>query len=368
MAFKLICVAGARPNFMKVAPLVRELRGDPAFSVVFLHTGQHYDESMSNSFLRELELNAPEYNLEVGSGSHAQQTAEIMRRFEPVILAERPAAVVVVGDVNSTVACALVAAKLGVAVVHVEAGLRSFDRAMPEEINRVLTDAISDLLLVTEESGRRNLLHEGIPAERIHLVGNLMIDSLRRHLEQARQSDILDRLGLRGERFGVVTLHRPANVDSSERLQDLLSALEEIGRDATLYFPAHPRTQARLNQLPSAPSSRIVLLPPLGYLDFLCLMASSAIVLTDSGGIQEETTVLGVPCLTLRDNTERPVTVEMGTNTLAGTSAQSIVAAWETVRNRPARGSIPPLWDGGAADRCRQVLRDFFCRQMGPES
>lgn len=360
MPIKLICVAGARPNFMKIAPLIRELDAAPDFEVVFVHTGQHYDESMSGAFFRDLRMRRPDCNLEVGAGSHAQQTAEIIRRFEPVVAEHKPHGVVVVGDVNSTVACALVTKKLGPALVHVEAGLRSFDRGMPEEINRIVTDAISDLMLVTEESGRRNLIREGIPESRIFLVGNLMIDSLRMHLDQARQSAILDQLGLRSREYGLITLHRPANVDDATHLQELMDAVGKVSVEVPLYFPVHPRTRTRLEQIRMPADSRVVLLEPLSYMDFLCMMAGARVVLTDSGGIQEETTVLGTPCLTLRDNTERPVTVEEGTNLLAGTTTHSILAAWETAKHKPRKESIPSFWDGCAAVRCRQVMRDFF--------
>jgi len=353
-------VAGARPNFMKIAPLMKALSGDPDFAVTLIHTGQHYDDNMSGQFFRDLGIPQPEYHLDVGSGSHAQQTAEIMKRIEPVLENMRPAAIVVVGDVNSTAAAALVAKKLGMEVVHAEAGLRSFDRTMPEEINRVVTDSITDIFLVTEESGRANLLHEGIAAERIHLVGNLMIDSLRQNLERARASDIADRLGVRGTGYGVVTLHRPANVDDPDALREILGALTAIAETLPLLWPVHPRTRTRLESSGIALTASLRLLEPLGYLDFLCLVAASALVLTDSGGIQEETTVLGVPCLTLRDNTERPVTIELGTNRLAGTKKASILAAWHEMQQSPHRGRIPPLWDGEAGARSREVLRRYY--------
>jgi len=381
---KLAMVAGARPNFMKIAPLMRALADDRDFAVTLIHTGQHYDDNMSGQFFRDLGIPQPDFHLEVGSGSHAQQTAEIMKRIEPVLVEVRPAAIVVVGDVNSTAAAALVAKKLGIDVVHAEAGLRSFDRSMPEEINRIVTDSICDIFLVTEESGRANLLREGVAAERIHLVGNLMIDSLRQNLERARASDIADRLGVRGKRYGVVTLHRPANVDEPEALGEILGALNTIAESLPLLWPVHPRTRARLAhiredraggdsshtsenracvghpELTLAPS--LHLLEPLGYLDFLNLEAGSALVLTDSGGIQEETTVLGVPCLTLRDNTERPATIELGTNRLAGTKKESILAAWRETQTSPRRAQIPPLWDGQAGVRSREVLREYYLR------
>jgi UDP-N-acetylglucosamine 2-epimerase (non-hydrolysing) len=360
MAIKLICVAGARPNFMKLAPLLRELMQEPAFSVVLVHTGQHYDDRLSGQFFRDLGMPSPDYQLEVGSGSHAAQTAEIMKRFEPVVVTERPDGVLVVGDGISTVACALVAKKLLTSVIHVEAGLRSFDRSMPEEINRVVTDSISDLFLITEESGRSNLLAEGIPAERIRLVGNLMIDSLRSHLDRARDSDVFRRLGGEGEEFGLVTLHRPANVDNPQQFEAILGALEEISSELPLYFPVHPRTRQRLEAAGMRTESQLHLIEPLGYLDFLGLMSQAAVVLTDSGGIQEETTALGVPCLTVRENTERPVTVEQGTNLLAGTSREGILRAWRQIRKAPKSGRVPPLWDGSAARRCREALKEFY--------
>lgn len=363
MPIKLIVVAGARPNFMKVAPLLRELVADKAFVPMLVHTGQHYDDVMSGTFFRDLALPPPDYHLEVGSGSHAHQTAEVLRRLEPVLVSERPDALVVVGDVNSTVAGALAAAKLGIPVVHVEAGLRSFDRSMPEEINRLATDAITDLFLVTEESGRRNLIREGQPEARIRMVGNLMIDSLRSHLKQARDSEAHKRLiGL--ERFGLVTLHRPANVDDEDQLAEILSALNDIAADVPLFWPVHPRTRSKLEAITGI-SKDIHLLEPLGYLDFLNLESHSSVVLTDSGGVQEETTVLGVPCITLRDNTERPVTVECGTNRLGGTNRVSILNAWQATLSDPKPGGIPPFWDGRAAERCRLALREFF--QLGTD-
>jgi UDP-N-acetylglucosamine 2-epimerase (non-hydrolysing) len=343
---------------MKVAPLLDALAGDPDFASILVHTGQHYDARMSGDFFRDLGLPVPDDNLGVGSGSHAQQTAEIMKSFEPVLLERNPDAVVVVGDVNSTVACSLVAKKLGFMAVHVEAGLRSFDRSMPEEINRVVTDAIADLLLVTEESGRRNLLAEGIPAGRIHLAGNLMIDSLFRNLAKARNSPILSLLGINGEPFGLATLHRPANVDEPRQFGEIWEALVEISREVPLYFPAHPRTRHQMERLKLANSARLRVIEPLGYLDFLCLMSNAAVVLTDSGGIQEETTGLKIPCITLRDNTERPITIEEGTNTLGGTRKDGILAAWRAFRTAPKRGIAPEYWDGNAARRCIEVFRE----------
>jgi len=357
---RILCVAGARPNFMKLAPLVAALGRDPGFAPFIVHTGQHYDDQMSGQFFRDLAMPAPKHNLTVGSGSHAQQTAEILRRFEPVVLEELPDAVLVVGDVNSTMACALVAKKLQIPVIHVEAGLRSFDRGMPEEINRLVTDAISDLLLVTEESGRRNLIAEGVPADRIFLVGNLMIDSLRANINNARQSGILERIGAKPKSYGLVTLHRPSNVDDPDHLAELVDTLSVIAGEVPLYLPVHPRTRARMTEHKLTLHPEIHLTDPLGYLDFLWLMSNSSIVLTDSGGIQEETTALGVPCLTLRDNTERPATIDEGTNILAGTRKSSILSAWSQMKQSPKAGRLPKYWDGSAAGRCVEVLRSYF--------
>jgi UDP-N-acetylglucosamine 2-epimerase (non-hydrolysing) len=345
---------------MKIAPIVRALAARPArFATTLVHTGQHYDEAMSKVFFDELQMPRPDVDLNVGSGSHAAQTAAIMAAFEPVLLDRQPEVVVVVGDVNSTIACALVAVKLGVQVAHVEAGLRSFDRSMPEEINRVLTDQISDLLFTTEASARGNLVREGIDESRIHFVGNVMIDTLLAHREKARSLDAPARQGLNG-RFGLLTLHRPANVDDAAAFAGLVSALETICGDIPLVFPVHPRTRAAL--LASERAQRLVasgqlkLLEPLGYLEFIGLMQASAVVLTDSGGIQEETTILGVPCLTLRNNTERPVTVSDGTNVIAGTAPEGILRAWRQIQGVTPERRVPPLWDGHAAERIVQVL------------
>jgi len=343
---------------MKLAPLFRAFSGHQEFEASLVHTGQHYDDQMSGAFFRDLGLPAPRYNLEVGSGTHAQQTAEIMKRFEPVMLAEQPKAVLVVGDVNSTAACALVAKKLNTTVIHVEAGLRSFDRAMPEEINRLVTDAISDLLLVTEKSGLDNLAKEGVEPERVRYVGNLMIDSLFFHLKSAAASTVLPKLDLQGRRFGLITLHRPSNVDDPSQLKELLRALRVVSADLPLYFPVHPRTRSRLGD--ELAGDNIHLLEPQGYLDFVCLMSHSSVVFTDSGGIQEETTALRIPCVTLRENTERPITVAEGTNRLAGTSFGGIIRAWEDVKSAPGKGTIPEFWDGKAAGRCVEEIRQFL--------
>lgn len=364
IGYKIVIVAGARPNFMKVAPLWNVLAQDPDFSVSIVHTGQHFDDAMSGQFFRELDLPSPEFNLGVGGGSHAQQTAEIMKRMEPVLIACKARAVIVVGDVNSTIAAALTAKKLGLDVIHAEAGLRSFDRTMPEEINRVATDAISDILLVTEESGRINLMREGLPSERVHFVGNLMIDSLLRHVRRGQPSEIMERYGVCDVRFGLVTLHRPSNVDDEPRFAGILDALGAISEEMTLFWPVHPRTRALLEKNAHRLATRIKVLEPLGYLEFLALQAASAAVFTDSGGVQEETTVLGVPCLTLRENTERPITIEYGTNRLAGTSCESILRTWKKTLEEPKSGRMPPLWDGHASSRCHSVLRDQLLREQ----
>ncbi len=358
----VIVVAGARPNYMKIAPLMREFERRPAeFRAILVHTGQHYGEEMSGSFFRDLEMQSPDHNLQVGSGSHAVQTGEIMKRFEPVMEAERPKAVIVVGDVNSTLACALVAKKMGAGLIHVEAGLRSFDRAMPEEINRLATDAIADLLLVTEETGLMNLVREGAPRERVRFVGNLMIDSLRFHLRKASERNTKQRLGVPpGRPYGVVTLHRPSNVDDPKVLRAIIDALALISDELPLWFSVHPRTRERIGASGMELPDNIHMTGPLGYLDFLALMESSAAVLTDSGGIQEETTALGIPCLTLRENTERPITISQGTNVLAGTSTNSILRAWRDQQDRPKQGSIPELWDGCAAERCGDAIAAFL--------
>jgi UDP-N-acetylglucosamine 2-epimerase (non-hydrolysing) len=359
---RIINVVGARPNLMKIAPLMDAYASAPEIEPLLVHTGQHYDANMSELFFKQLGIPEPDLNLGVGSASHAVQTAEIMRAFEPIVEEHRPDAVLVVGDVNSTIACGLVAVKLGVRLVHVEAGLRSFDRTMPEEINRVLTDAISDLLFCTEQSGVDNLRREGIADAKIHLVGNVMIDTLLRHRERAEAQQVLEALGLASGGYAVLTLHRPSNVDDPAVLAKLLDALEVIAAEQPLVFPVHPRTRSKLEQfglaarLAAQPQLRLV--DPVGYLDFLKLMAHARVVLTDSGGIQEETTILAVPCLTLRENTERPVTVALGTNRLVGQQPDAILGAYREVMTKPRPpGRTPPLWDGGAAGRIVGVLR-----------
>ncbi|MBV9925942.1 MAG: UDP-N-acetylglucosamine 2-epimerase (non-hydrolyzing) [Acidobacteria bacterium] len=361
---KVINVVGARPNFMKVAPIVEAMRRRAReFAPVVLHTGQHYDERMSDAFFRDLGLPEPDVHLGVGSGSHAQQTAAVMQKFEPVVLEQKPDWVLVVGDVNSTLACALVCSKLGIKVAHVEAGLRSRDRTMPEEINRLLTDQLADLLLTPSEDGDRNLLAEGVPAERIRFVGNVMIDSLFKQLERAASSRVREELEVAGADYAVVTLHRPSNVDEPETLRGILSALARVGRRLPVVFPIHPRTRKNLAEFglleAAEEGGRLRLTEPLGYLDFLRLYSGARLVLTDSGGIQEETTALGIPCLTLRENTERPVTVELGTNRVVGTDPERIVAEAQAAlsqdrQKEPPR--VPPLWDGRAAERILDAL------------
>jgi UDP-N-acetylglucosamine 2-epimerase (non-hydrolysing) len=359
---KILNIVGARPNLPKIAPLMREMQRHPAIEPILVHTGQHYDEKLSDIFFRQMGIPAPHVNLEVGSGSHAAQTAEILKRIEPVLLDHKPDLVLVVGDVNSTIAVSLAAVKLGIRVAHVEAGLRSFDRSMPEEINRILTDAIADYLFVTEEDAITHLLKEGRPREAIHLVGNVMIDSLRHFLPIAQQSPIGDDLGLKNaanwRRFAVLTLHRPSNVDSTEKLSQLVGAIDAVAAEVPVIFPVHPRTQQRLTQTGITHHLQLRVIPPVGYLDFLCLLSKATLVLTDSGGIQEETTALGVPCLTLRENTERPITISEGTNLLVGTDPAKIVAAAQNVlRGHSKSGRIPPLWDGHAAERIVAILQ-----------
>lgn len=367
---RVICVVGARPNFIKMAPIVRALRGEGRFDVTLVHSGQHYDERMSGLFFKQLGLPQPDVNLGVGGGSHAIQTARIMEAFEPVLLERHPDVVIVVGDVNSTLACSLVAVKLGVAVAHVEAGLRSFDRGMPEEINRILTDAISDLLFTTEESANDNLLKEGVDLSKIRFVGNVMIDTLQQSREAARASTICEMLGISSKEYGVLTLHRPSNVDDQQTLTSLIEAAAHAAASLPVVFPCHPRTRVQIEKLTTSidfstegPALRgsIRLIEPLGYLDFLKLTDDARIVLTDSGGLQEETTVLGVRCLTLREGTERPVTVSQGSNEIVGTSKANIVGAIDRALAEPLSSpSTPELWDGYASERIAACLQEHF--------
>jgi len=354
---RIVAVAGARPNFMKIAPLLHEIRRRGTLDVFLVHTGQHYDAVMSDGFFRDLGIPDPDANLGVGSGSHAVQTAEVMTRIEAILLAQRPDAVLVVGDVNSTLAATIAAVKLGIRVAHVEAGLRSFDREMPEEINRLLTDAVSTWLFVSEPSGERNLLREGADPARIHFAGNVMIDTLLAQLDRAKSLDTVQRLGLTPRDYAVLTLHRPSNVDDPARLAALFDVLEEIQQRLPVVFPVHPRTAEAIEGRLGGRTLKLRTTPPLGYLEFLRLMADARLVLTDSGGIQEETTVLGVPCLTLRVNTERPVTVEQGTNRIVGNDPHVIRAEVAKILDGENRqGRIPDRWDGHAARRIVDVL------------
>jgi len=358
-------VAGARPNFMKLAPVVKELeaRADIPFRII--HTGQHYDSGMNDVFFRELGIRAPDVHLDVGSGFHGAQTARILERYETHLLEVPTLATVVFGDVNSTVACALAAVKLGVPVVHVEAGLRSFDREMPEEINRILTDAISGLLLVTDPTGVDNLRNEGVDGERVRLVGNVMIDTLLRELHAAKSSAIRKELGLKRGQYGLVTMHRPSNVDEREVLDRNLRLLRRLSKDLPLVFPVHPRTRASAERcgLGSLLESDegFHTLPPVSYRENLALMEGARLVITDSGGIQEETSVLGIPCLTMRENTERPVTVEIGTSRLVGNDPERIRIAFDdALEGRWPEGSPIPLWDGGAAQRVVEAIASWL--------
>jgi UDP-N-acetylglucosamine 2-epimerase (non-hydrolysing) len=362
---KVINVVGARPNFMKVAPIFEIMqRLKPRFEPLLVHTGQHYDARMSDTFFTDLQLPDPDIHLEVGSASHAVQTAAVMERFEPVVLDVKPDWVVVVGDVNSTLACALVCSKLGVRVAHVEAGLRSRDRSMPEEINRLLTDQIADLLLTPSQDADANLLAEGIPQERIRFVGNVMIDSLIKCLKAAERSNVREQLKVNEGEYGVVTLHRPSNVDYPDILSGILDALDAISENIPLIFPIHPRTRESIARFGLQDRVEAIknlqIIEPLGYMDFLRLYSGAGLVLTDSGGIQEETTFLGIPCLTLRKSTERPITIEMGTNRLVGSdTAEILMAASEALTGKTvANRQIPPLWDGHTAERIVRALEE----------
>jgi UDP-N-acetylglucosamine 2-epimerase (non-hydrolysing) len=360
-ALHIMLCCGARPNFMKIASLLRAFRASPRVQTRLVHTGQHFDDNMSRRFFDDLQLPLPDVNLGCTDPGHAGQTADIMQRFEPIVESVRPDWLVVVGDVTSTLACALVAAKLAVPIAHVEAGLRSFDRSMPEEINRLLTDRLSDLLFVTEPAGMKNLAHEGIPADRCHLVGDTMADTLLANLPRARLSDVCRRLGVADGPYVVATIHRPANVDNAESLAQIARGIGRVARTWPVLFPVHPRTRRRLEEfgvdrdLATSPGVRCV--EPLGYLDFLCLLSSAALVMTDSGGIQEETTILGVPCLTLRETTERPYTLQDGSNRLVKPLEDAIAAAFEDVRRSPRAARLSnPLADGRAGERIARII------------
>ncbi len=364
MAYKVTAIVGARPNYMKVAPIWRALDGRDDVTRTLVHTGQHYDENMSKVFFDDLKLPRPDVYLGVGSGPHGAQTGKVMTELEVVFGKNRPDILIVVGDVNSTMAGALAAVKMGIPVAHVEAGLRSFDREMPEEINRMVTDIISNLLFTTSKEAEPNLLREGVDIEKIHFVGNVMIDSLDFYRPMAEQSQILGQVGVEEGQYGLITLHRPTNVDDPAVLKGILGALEKIGKRCPLAFPVHPRTRNMMKENKiKVTESRIKILDPIGYLDFVKLMMHARIVLTDSGGIQEETTVLGIPCLTIRENTERPVTVEIGTNRLVGMKPDRIVEEGVKILGGDTPpGKIPERWDGKAAPRIVQVL-DEYCNE-----
>ncbi len=361
---KVISVVGARPNFMKIAPIHRAFQKySDSIKHLICHTGQHYDEKMSKIFFEDLGLPQPDFYLGVGSGSHAEQTANVMIKFEKVLLEEKPDMILVVGDVNSTIACSLTAAKLHIKIVHVEAGLRSGDRNMPEEINRVLTDAISDLLFVTEKSGIENLKKEGVDNGKVFFTGNVMIDSLAYFLKKSGESNIHEKLGLEKNKYVLVTLHRPSNVDKKEQLIKLIDLLNAIAEKRKVLFPIHPRTKNNLAEfnLLEEMNSNIILTDPIGYLDFLALTSNAELILTDSGGIQEESTYLGIQCITLRTSTERPITVEVGTNQLLGTDLDKAkIAALDVLNGKIKSGEIPPLWDGKAAERIVSNLNTFL--------
>jgi len=362
---RILNIVGARPNLMKIAPIVAEMARHPELEQTLLHTGQHYDEAMSGIFFQQLGLPAPDIYMGVGPGSHAWQTAQVMVSFEKVCQELHPELVLVVGDVNSTLACSVTAAKLWIPVAHVEAGLRSFDRRMPEEINRVVTDALSDLLFTTSRDANQNLINEGVDPVKIHFVGNVMIDTLLGNRQQAAASDILARLGLDPQGYALLTLHRPSNVDNAATLHGILSALAVLQAQLPVVFPIHPRTQKNLDAFGLADQvaglPHLILTEPLGYLDFLCLMDRARLVLTDSGGVQEETTILGVPCLTLRENTERPVTITEGTAELTGPDPVRILAASQAIlEGRGKQGRAPELWDGHAAGRIVRVILDVW--------
>ncbi|MBN2092433.1 UDP-N-acetylglucosamine 2-epimerase (non-hydrolyzing) [candidate division KSB1 bacterium] len=363
MSKRILNVVGARPNFMKMAPIHRLMLNSEIFQPRLVHTGQHYDTAMSKVFFDELGLPEPDAYLGVGSGSHAYQTAEVMKALEKIMLEERPDLVLVVGDVNSTLAASIVAAKLCIPIAHVEAGLRSGDRTMPEEINRILTDSIADFLFITEKSGIDNLKREGIPTEKIFLVGNVMIDSLVMHLKKAQASIILEQLGVGERGYSLVTIHRPANVDNPENLQKILTAFHEIQKSIKIIFPIHPRTRKMIhtfgfqNQVDQMQNLKLI--DPVGYFDFVKLMEKSRFVLTDSGGIQEETTFLKIPCLTLRENTERPITIEVGSNILVGMNSAIIIQqSQQIIAGKWKNSQIPELWDGHAAERIVQILAE----------
>jgi UDP-N-acetylglucosamine 2-epimerase (non-hydrolysing) len=353
----IVHVVGARPNYMKIAPIMESLRSVAGIRQVLVNTGQHYDEAMAKGFIRELQLPVPDRDLDVGSATHAVQTANVMIRFEAVCEEERPDLIVVVGDVNSTMAAALVGAKMLIPVAHVEAGLRSFDRTMPEEINRMVTDRVADVLLTPSIDADANLRREGVPEERIHLVGNIMIDTLRRHLPTATLDRIRDRVAVSDRGYAVLTLHRPSNVDREETFRGILEAVSVVARDMPVVFPVHPRTRQRIAGMGLSEAVRpLMVTDPLGYIDFLSLTSHARVILTDSGGLQEESTALGIPCLTLRESTERPVTVTDGTNRVVGVDPGRIVAGYRAALDDRATPRMPPLWDGRTAERITTIF------------
>jgi UDP-N-acetylglucosamine 2-epimerase (non-hydrolysing) len=356
----IVHVIGARPNYMKIAPLMEAVRGTGRFRQVLVNTGQHYDDMMARAFVRDLGLPTPDYDLDVGSASHAVQTARVMIEFEKVCMAERPDLVVVVGDVNSTMAATLVAAKLLIPVAHVEAGLRSRDRTMPEETNRIVTDQLSDVLLTPSPDANENLLAEGVPESKIHLVGNIMIDSLLRHLPMATLARVRDRIAVEDGGYAVLTLHRPSNVDNVEVFRQILVAITAIATHMPVVFPVHPRTRQRMEDFGLGAVRNVILTEPLGYIDFLSLTSHARLVLTDSGGLQEESTALGIPCLTLRDNTERPITVVEGSNQVVGTGTDAILGGFERALRPAGAPRRPELWDGCTAGRITRVLCTFL--------
>lgn len=358
---KVLNIVGARPNFIKIAPIIKEIKESNGIVCPLVHTGQHYDSNMNHVFFQQLQIPRPDYNLGVGSGTIPEQISEIVRKFEPILDREKPDAILVVGDVSSTIACAMVAGYKGIPIIHVEAGLRSFNRSMPEEINRVLTDQLSDLLFTTEVSAEENLRREGIPSNKIHFVGNVMVDSLLHFLPEAEKKvdEVFDRLKIKHKEYALLTLHRPSNVDDYATLKSILEAIAELAKDIQVIFPVHPRTGERIEQFKlSYLLESLVRVPPMPYLDTICLMNHSKMVLTDSGGMQEETTVLGVPCLTLRENTERPITVDQGTNILVGSDKQNILQQAREILNSDNKSekTRPELWDGCAAKRIVDVL------------
>jgi UDP-N-acetylglucosamine 2-epimerase (non-hydrolysing) len=357
---KILNVVGARPNFIKIAPLVREIRKARGIEQLLVHTGQHYDYEMSRVFFEDLEIPQPDIHLEVGSGTHAKQTAKIMDRFEEVIIQTKPDLILVVGDVNSTLACSLVASKMNIKIAHVEAGLRSFDKSMPEEINRIITDTLSNYLFIHSLEARINLRNEGVSEKKIFFVGNIMIDTLIQQKEKIESLDIINKYGLEKNNYAVLTLHRPSNVDNHEKLTKVFQTLRRLQRQIKIFFPVHPRTLRKMEEFNlknSLNMDGLIMSKPLSYLKFLNIMKNCRLVVTDSGGVQEESTYLGIPCLTLRENTERPVTITEGTNTLVGSNSQNILKkSQEILKGKYKEGRIPKFWDGKTANRIVKIL------------